>query len=205
MNQLDYDSYYFVNHFRTIPVPMPYWNISTSCERYNKPRRSYDNPVPKISFKVANLLNCHPCQQQQGQKPVGMPIHSHCWDIVERSIGHCRTSHKLERLVNVLYHRWTKELFFGSSNCVKNFISIKGNYKIFDPVIPNPSHWARITICHPEALTNLWNPIDSTVIHSLLADTIRESAKAKRHLILRNSRFYQQTRKIWYQIPLEIR
>jgi hypothetical protein len=189
-----------------IPVPMKYSNISTSRISINKPRRGEDNPIPKVSFEVANLLDGNPCQHGQGQHPIGVPIHSRCWDMVERSIGPCRTSNELERLVNILYKRWTSQSFFGLSNCVK----VKNNRKIWDPVHqlkyrdPKPIFRPKLTFCHPEVLSPLTDPIDGRVIHRLLVDSIRECTKSKRHLLRRSWRFYRRPQRIRYQLPLEI-
>lgn len=132
------------------------------------------------------------------QNPIGVPIHSHCWDIVERFIGPCRTSHDLARLVNVLYKQWTRSMFFGVDNCVKTL----NNRKIWDPVLPNSDPDA--TFCHPESWMPLVNPLDSKIVQRLLNASINESNRGGRHQTLRSWWFFPQHLIYGNKIPLEI-
>jgi hypothetical protein len=179
-------------------APRKYSAIATDYREINNPRRS--NPIPKnnVFFDVANLWENNPCQQEQGQNPIGIPIHSHCWDIVERMIGPCRTSHDLARLVNVLYKQWTRELFFGVDNCVK----ILNNRKIWDPVLPNRDPDA--TFCHPESWMPLVNPLDSKIVQRLLTGSINESDRGGRHKTLRSWWSVPQHLNYGNKMPLEI-
>jgi hypothetical protein len=187
----EFREHWWTNLYFNIPVPLKFSNVSTSYKSLNRPRRDRDDPIPKVYFEVANLWTYNPCQKEQVSDPIGVPIHSHCWDMVERSIGPCRTSHELERLVNVLYKRWTRELFFGCSNCIK----VRKNCKIFDPFLPNRKY---DTTCHPEALITLTNPIDGKVIHKLLVGSIKKPFREGKQHTLRSGRFYQ------YQQPMRI-
>lgn len=189
---------YEENPYATIKVPRKYSAIATEYWEINNPRRR--NPIPKnnVFFDVANLWESNPCQQEQGRDPIGVPIHTHCWDIVERVIGPCRTSHDLERLVNVLYKQWTRKLFFGIDNCVK----ILNNRKIWDPVLPHRDPDA--TPCHPESWMPLVNPLDSKIVRRLLTGSIKESNRAERHQTLRSWRFCPQHLNYGKNIPLEI-
>lgn len=189
---------YEENPYATMRAPRKYSAISTNYWTINNPRRR--NPIPKNNFffDVANLWEENPCQQEQEINPIGVPIHSHCWDMLERIIGPCRTSHDLERLVNVLYKQWRKDLLFGVDNCVK----ILNNRKIWDPVLPNGDPEA--TFCHPQSWMPMVNPLDSKIIQNLLAGSVKESKRGKRHQTLRSWWFCPQHLNFGYKIPLEI-
>lgn len=166
---------YEENAYATIKAPINYTAIATDYWWINNPRRR--NPIPKnnVFFDVANLWKNNPCQEKQGKNPIGVPIHSRCWDMVERFIGPCRTSLELESLLNVLHKQWTRTSFFGVDNCVK----ILNDRKIWDPVLPRRDPESHLLPCHPDSWMPMIDPLDPKTIPRLLTNSINASNREK--------------------------
>ena len=183
----------------TLLVPMKFSTISTSFYLLNKPRkRSFF--IQQIRVDVANLWTYNPGQLEFGLNPIGIPIHSCCWDILERHIGPCRGSHDLARLVHVLHKRWTGAYFFGLDS-----IKIKNSRKVWDAVLQSVSRdgYQGYSVCDSDPLVTLTNPTNREMSEHF-TPRIKEFVRKKRLRTLRSWRFYNHSSAISSHLPLEI-
>ena len=186
--------------FSILRVPMKFSTISTSFYWLNKPRKC-DGFIQQIEFDVANLWTYNPDRLEFGQNPIGIPIHSCCWDILERHIGPCRGSHDLARLVDVLHKRWTGAYFFGLGNSIE----IKNNRKVWDAVLQSFSRdgYQCYSVCDSDPVVTLTNPTNREMSEHFIP-RIKEFTRKKRLRSLRSRRFYNHSSAISGHLPLEI-
>ncbi|KIN02421.1 hypothetical protein OIDMADRAFT_53931 [Oidiodendron maius Zn] len=175
----------------TISTPFCWLNKPRKCSKYTQ----------KIRFDVPNLWTYNPYQPEFGENPIGIPIHSCCWDILERHIGPCRGSHDLERLVHVLHKRWTGAYFFGLGNSIK----IKNNRKVWDAVLQSfyEDGYQGYSVCDSDPVATLTNPTNREMFEHF-TPRIKEFARKKRLRTLRSWRFYNNSVAISSHLPLEI-
>jgi hypothetical protein len=153
----------------------------------NKP-----HPCPRVSVAACTLKDYGRWLNSQATNSIGIPIHSHCWTLVERTKSHLVDNY-LEKLTNILYKRWETKCFTG----ISKYIKIDESCKYWDATFDRFDLPREL-----ELLTK--DPIGPRDVRPLLTASVREAFRNPRPRVWR-ARDHQHPPLILYRnLPIEI-